>query len=330
MFNGKTTYVLGAGASRDAGYPLASAMGRDLSRWMEARKKDDETLSWIRDRFEDPHDMERVLTTMDDLIAQKRRSSESVLIANTYKPAITQALRTWFLEIREKKEGSYRSFACQVIKQGDTVISFNYDDSLDRQLKFSGLWSLGDGYGFPVEGFKTGSSVKLLKLHGSINWFAALFNGSRGGVFNPDNALGSRPVFVEPDTRFLGYEEADPKTPKSFAFTQPLILPTERKKFYFETNLGPQWKEFWDVIWNQGAADLYRSERVVLCGYSMVAIDERAHRLLLEAISPSALIEVCCGSDSERIVSEFQAIGRTARAAESVFFGDWVRQQTAV
>jgi len=172
--------------------------------------------------------------------------------------------------------------------------------------------------------------VTLLKLHGSINWFAALFNGSRAAVFNLDNALGSRPVFVEPDTRFLGYEEADPRTPKKFGFVQPLILPTERKKFYFETSLGPQWKDFWDVLWNQGAEYLHRSEKVVLCGYSMVAIDERAHRLLLEAISPLALIEVCCGGDTERIVQEFQAVGRTARAAESMFFNDWVRQHAAV
>jgi hypothetical protein len=328
--DGKTTYVLGAGASKDAGYPLASCMGRELSQWMETRGEYDETLLWMRDRFEDPHDMECVLTTMDGIVARNERSVESVLIGNVYKPAIIQALRAWFLEIREKQEGSYRSFAGQVIKQGDTVISFNYDDSLDRQLKVAGLWSLGDGYGFPVEGFEVGSSVTLLKLHGSINWFAALFNGNRGGVVNLDNAFGSRPVFVQPDTRFLGYEETDPRTPKEFGFVPPLILPTERKKFYFETNLGRQWKNFWDVLWSLAAENLHCSEKVVLCGYSMVSIDERAHRLLLEEISPSALIEVCCGGDSERIVNDFQAVGRTARAAESGFFGDWVRQHTTI
>jgi hypothetical protein len=60
----------------------------------------------------------------------------------------------------------------------------------------------------------------------------------------------------------------------------------------------------------------------------MVAIDERAHHLLLDAIGPSADIEVCCGGDSERIVREFQAIGRTARVSKSVFFGDWVKQHS--
>jgi hypothetical protein len=284
----------------------------------------------MRDRFEDPYDIERVLTTMDDIVAKNERSSESTLIGNVYKTAITQAMRFWFLEIRDRQEGSYSSFANQVIKRGDTVISFNYDDSLDRQLKVSGLWSLGDGYGFPVEGFETQSSVTLLKLHGSINWFAALFNGSRGGVANLKNALGSRPVFVEPDTRFLGYEEVDPRTPKKFGFVQPLILPTERKKFYFETSLGPQWKDFWDLLWQRASEDLHSSENVVLCGYSMVAIDERAHRLLLEAISPSALIEVCCGGDTQRIVQEFQAVGRMAHAAESALFSDWVRQHASV
>lgn len=264
MPHGKTTYVLGAGASKDAGYPLASCMGRELSQWMETCGEHDETLLWMRDRFEDPHDMERVLTTMDDIVARNERSAESALIGNVYKPAITQSLRAWFLEIREKQEGSYRSFASQVIKPGDTVISFNYDDSLDRQLKSSGHWSLGDGYGFPVEGFEIGSSVQLLKLHGSINWFAALFNGIRGGVVNLDNALGSRPVFVEPDTLFLGYQEADPRTPKTFGFVQPLILPTERKKFYFETSLGLQWKEF-GMFFGIELRNIYTTARKSFC-----------------------------------------------------------------
>ena len=323
-----TTYVLGAGASKDAGYPLGSSMGQKLTCWMAAHKKYEQTLIWIRERFEDPYDIERVLTKMDDVVARGEPSSESVLIANQYKRDITQALRAWFVEIRERQEGSYSLFARQVVQPGDTVISFNYDDALDRQLKASGLWRLGDGYGFPVEGFETNSPVKLFKLHGSINWFAALFKGMRGGTFNLADAFGSRPVFVPPDTRFLGYaDKSDPRTPNKFAFDQPLILPTKRKKFYFDTNLGPQWKAFWDSLWERAAQDLGRSQKVVLCGYSMVAIDERAHTLLLGAIPTSAQIEVCCGSDTERIIGEFRERGRAARAAESAFFGEWVNQR---
>ena len=47
---------------------------------------------------------------------------------------------------------------------GDTVITFNYDVSLDSKLRQSGKWAIGDGYGFRVEGLPTGSTVRLLKM----------------------------------------------------------------------------------------------------------------------------------------------------------------------
>jgi hypothetical protein len=66
----------------------------------------------------------------------------------------------------------------------DTIISFNYDCLIDDALRRSGnaKWNAATGYCFPsdyvIEGAEywnpakpaTGNSIRLLKLHGSVNW----------------------------------------------------------------------------------------------------------------------------------------------------------------
>ena len=332
----KTTYVMGAGASKDAGYPLARAMGSDLFGWMEKHKPNGDfhaAATALKKMFGLGDDIEVLLTKIDEFLsratAEQWQARER--LANHYKPALIEALRQWFIEIRQRPADSYEQFAEGIVQDGDSIISFNYDVALDRQLKRAGLWKLGDGYGFEVEGFETGSQVVLLKLHGSINWLASLFGGVTSGPFavQRDRAMGDRPVFCELEIDFLGYEnEADCKFPRGgTAGLVPLILPTACKKFYFETNLGRQWEGFWNSLWNRAANALAGSRRIVICGYSLLPVDKRACELLLTNKSTSCRIEVCCGNDSESIVQRLQAAGHDAHTTDKQYFGEWVQHQ---
>ncbi len=76
----------------------------------------------------------------------------------------------------------YHDFlATQWLRPGDTVISFNYDLIMDCSLSKRGDWSLESGYGTYLqpqwlpghseEDESIDSPVKLLKLHGSLNWY---------------------------------------------------------------------------------------------------------------------------------------------------------------
>ncbi len=73
------------------------------------------------------------------------------------------------------------------IKEGDTLITFNYDMVIEESFDNNcNLWSPLDGYGARVQGktfdwcrkwfenhsinYNNQSSVHLLKLHGSLNW----------------------------------------------------------------------------------------------------------------------------------------------------------------
>jgi hypothetical protein len=57
-----------------------------------------------------------------------------------------------------------------LIKLLSGLVTFNYDDSLERELSRAGVWDVSRGYGFPLGAEDTPSKTLLLKLHGSMNW----------------------------------------------------------------------------------------------------------------------------------------------------------------
>ena len=59
-----------------------------------------------------------------------------------------------------------------LLKPGDTIISFNWDLLHESALWRAGKWHFADGYGFPARDAPkdTRSPTKVLKLHGSVNW----------------------------------------------------------------------------------------------------------------------------------------------------------------
>jgi hypothetical protein len=300
-------------------------MGAGLFEWMR-RHADSGCFSFrgaaesLEGSFGNTDDIEELLTRIDELIdcseptADQRRARGQM--ANHDKPALVEAIREWFTEIRQQPAESYRLFAQEIVHPGDVIITFNYDVSLDRELKLADRWQIGDGYGFRMDGLPDGSQVKLLKLHGSVNWLA------------PVPLAEGRPLLDCTELKFLGYPgQSDPLFPKDgMAAIPPMILPARCKKFYFDTSLGQKWKEFWDSRWHCAELALNRSGRVVICGYSLPPIDERACQLLLGTAS-SAHIEVCCGNDTERIVGQLRGSGRNALSARQRLFQDWVDSQ---
>ena len=335
-----TAFVLGAGASRDAGYPFAKDMGRGLLSWMEQAQPEglcdfSGSASFLREAFADAEDIESLLEQMEQVTTPSNATSprERMLaarIANVDRPTLIHGLRRWFEQIdRESSNSSYRHFAEKVIQPNDTVITFNYDVSLDKELKRVGLWEVGDGYGFEIESLPASSRVALLKLHGSINWRALLFGGRRGGlaVNDVDRSLGRRPVLFDYDLKTLGYDHAvDSRLPRDreVAAIDSMVLPVHEKQFFFRTSFGDEWASFWDSLWRKAAAALRTSDRIILCGYSLLPVDERACKMLLEDKELTVPFEVCCGNDSEAIVDRLRTFGRNACVSDHSFFADWV------
>ncbi len=85
-------------------------------------------------------------------------------------------------------------------------------------------------------------------------------------------------------------------------------------------------KDFFDSLWSQAAYALKRAERLVLCGYSLLAVDERACELLLKAPSRSAEVTIVSGSQGQRIARHFKESGfENVKPVESGHFESWVK-----
>jgi len=338
-----TTYVLGAGASCDAGYPLAKTMASELLEWRKRPTHDPDsyaarypaTAHFLEESFAPVENVEDLVTAIHKRIGEyengtREQRARRTLTANEYG-VFKNALRDWFAEIQRGKalaSSAYQDFAKNIVAKGDCVITFNYDVSLERELRLAKRFEVGDGYGFPIEGLPGNSGTKVFKLHGSTNWLALLFGGITSGfsAFQPGNTLSARPVIAKNELSFLGYTDAaDPGFGRGGAALPVMIFPARSKDFYFAANTGNEYAEFWDKLWRQAAEALQSAARVVICGYSLLSVDERARKHLLNDPKKDAEIIVASGGDTERIVNDYREAGYArVVAADEVFFNKWV------
>jgi hypothetical protein len=340
-----TTYVLGAGASRDAGYPLTKTMASELLQWMKRPTHDPDsyagrypaTARFLEESFAPVENVEDLVTAIHKLIDEyengtREQRAKRTLVANEYG-VFKNAVRAWFAEIQQGvalASSAYQDFAKSIVVPGDCIVTFNYDVSLERELRLAGKsprFEVGDGYGFPIEGLPGKSDTKVLKLHGSTSWLALLFGGMTSGfsASQPGNTLSAPPVIAKNDLSFLGYtDEVDPRFGRGGAALPVMIFPARSKDFYFAANTGIEYAEFWDDLWRQAAEALESAARVVICGYSLPSVDERARKHLLNDPKKDAEIVVASGEDTERIVKDYRGAGYArAVAADEVLFQKW-------
>lgn len=332
-----TTYVFGAGASFHAGYPLSAKMGEGLLDFMLNYPMDRYRASaqFLIETFGKSPNVEDMITVIEERIQALAGTENPSDIATrslygTAHGHLAEMLREWFRVIHSAPASLYAEFAEKIIKPGDAVVTFNYDDSLERELRRVGLWDLSNGYGFRLGASDSRSEVLILKLHGSINWIISLFGGVSSGpvAAGPQGAFGGSPVIHLADADYLGYRDFSGRTYTGGGTTLSLILPGRDKQFFFDTSLGPEFKLFWDSLWSQATDAVENSDRLVICGYSMPLADKRARELLLQSRNKEAQVTIVSGTQSEAIAHQFQDEGfRNLEPVRGGHFEDWLRSQ---
>ncbi len=141
-----------------------------------------------------------------------------------------------------------------------SVITFNYDVGTDHALYFAGT---PFSYGLEPA---TGSSLDLLKLHGSLNWGRC---GKCRAIMPLDIALCIQGMTV-PDSAKVNIEVSQrlgllqhcgfPLAP------EPVIVPPTWNKGTYHTQLGQ--------VWRKAAAHLSEAEYIFIIGYSYPSTDE--------------------------------------------------------
>ncbi len=313
-----TTYVLGAGASYHAGYPLAADLGKTLHDWISCNIPEG---NFWRGCIEELHELYGGLEDIESILTELEEcppGSRAATLTGNIRASVKVCIPEFFNGLRKAQALLYDQMASERMKTGDVVITFNYDLACERSLRSAGLWEISDGYGFniPLDAIPP-SKVKVLKLHGSTNWYGPLFGGMRGFFQAGPKSLPSRPTILFPqDFDFLSYSR-ELRDPLSARDSRPGIVPaiitlTRQKRFYVETSSGGrEWEGFWHDIWTQAQCALQSTQKIIIIGYSMPTADEAARTLLFNTSNKDATITICSGSRSTAIRDEFASHGFT-------------------
>lgn len=321
-------YILGAGASKFADFPLGRGLGIFLKREGEVRHNDIQTkkdvasffriadivcneLGWSKD---DIQDFEWLFTEID-LALQKEETlkrfgsnADSVLeaqrackrlISLAFKARSSQLFLPIFKDQTSKNGCADENFVelknkwAKRINHGDTIITFNWDCLQEMILWKERKWNYRDGYGFEIESENGNpSQVLILKLHGSCNWAV----GSLGDPnINVDYLSDMFPGTYNHYSSSEPYGTLDHQ-PISSDFGEMLVNPSYLKNPFNIPALV--------LVWEQAYQRIAKAEEIVVIGYSLPDADLAAITMLSLALRKSPL-------------SNFKFVGNSA-------FGRWV------
>jgi hypothetical protein len=158
------------------------------------------------------------------------------------------------------------------LESGDTILTLNYDTLLDSALVDAG-WDPKD-YGLTggtgkitwsrqrPEPSASLANVKLLKLHGSLNWYVKGSFDKMAEVFakKPSKVVISKP----------------PRTNEFDGFVRQIIPPIYGKFFQHK---------HWQALWNAAHRALVDADTLVIIGCSLVDTDFHLSGMLRNAIN---------------------------------------------
>lgn len=181
-----------------------------------------------------------------------------------------------------------RELFCQ-LRDGDLIITFNWDALAERVLAELDLWTPIDGYGlnFKHLRFRDGplagpgkSAVKVLKLHGSLGWYQAPHRSDGTGI-KLDGHIFLKHMGIACDNE--PFTHGNPLPDTNYAdfmggyWCRPLIV--------YPTFLKAVGGRQFAALWHQAAMALSHADAIDIYGYSLPASDG-AGRVLLNGLRP--------------------------------------------
>ncbi|MEQ1844908.1 MAG: hypothetical protein ABL983_04955 [Nitrospira sp.] len=265
---------------------------------------------------------------------------------------LSELMREFIRRITFARKGEFykedlAAFARMCVKKCVTCITFNYDDVLDQALwevepRVSGnmlyksekkYWDPDGGYGFFVrpsevavhdrDQYMDTTSMVLLKLHGSINWYP--MKGERppynlNAIYHDQDWYTPRRNRPSPDQGLVArHFEPD-----------PFIIPPVLDKTALSNEPVLQ------VVWSLAKDAISRASQVFFVGYSMPVTDMAASFLFNESLEGrSHIIRVVNQStpeNKEQIRSAYRKVFPKLTDDQFEFDGalKWVREVSAI
>ncbi len=281
---GRRVFVTGAGFTRAfaANAPLlVDDFGNDeLVEKVRGLPKASQLLESERSRHSNGFiDLERLMTRLDALMPYDYSHKAVDEIDFLY----AELKRSFLSRLSHARSGpvaadDIRAFAQHCAASGGTCITFNYDDFLDEALSKSAPWNPDWGYGFfcrsslaavsAIDGDRMVSRMLLLKLHGSVNWWARLGYGEP----YPLAAITHHQSWGDQRASYLHPHVARHLEP------EPLIVPPVLTK----SGLAAQ--PVLRLVWTRAFDRLAAADGVTFVGYSFPPTDAAARVLFSEAL----------------------------------------------
>jgi hypothetical protein len=265
------TFILGAGFSREQGFPLVYGLKERVIHFVEAERHPAHERFLVKD---DNYERGEFYAGLEYIDPDANMGYEEVLIALSHHlgeksedPCFTtrDILRTgaarllWCIDyFNPRPEGCYENFVdhLNAAPGGAAVITFNWDILLERALTAVDVrWSYsvaGDG------------SVAVIKPHGSLNWSSFRQNPSLVAEYPHWQPI--RPGST------LSFDSADP-----LANTDRQDINSDLRYCLYpgDPDLPTSHPDI-GLLWNDAVSAIRGSEKVVFIGYSLPEYDSFA------------------------------------------------------
>ena len=158
----------------------------------------------------------------------------------------------------EEQRQLLSDFIEKALPIGSAIITFNYDTILERYLMETNKWDPNNGYGISFANSpanvvrKDSFDIKILKLHGSLNWQYTAANEDIELVWNNELA-------------YVGRVDGGP-----LGGTQ-WVIPS-----WIKTFLNPKLAQVWRIA----SISLSKADEIYVIGYSLPLPDSAVHALL--------------------------------------------------
>ena len=341
----KRVFILGAGASRFAGYPLSLELWQFIrdksdSRSFNAKRRRDVLEEMDRilkvlppDEWDRPN-LEKLFTLLE--LADREVGPFGIMHAKweQIRPKviwmISEALQ-WHeyqfqgaLRAGSSSRGYLQNLGASpdsesilskwtmLLRKGDTLIEFNWDLLHEAALFRAEKWHYADGYGFVCADAPAGisSPIKILKLHGSVNWAQ-------------ENEQDCNPAIEYKAVFFAGSRDDHDIPGKSYGKENEgrnLVIPTYLKDMALNKLLVQLWNQAFDALSNAG--------EIFVIGYSLYPADALTRQLLALALSRNFALKeiqvISPGTGLDHWDSFCGAIGKERKSIPTTF-EDWVR-----
>lgn len=268
----KTVYVLGAGFSKEAGFPLTKEF-TDKKTIVEFRnhlnksdrKRIDKVSEYFLNRIDNNYCDDNIESILNHIAVADYLDMESTTEGNRSYPSsrIFKDL-LWYLARLLKERAKckippeYNKFVKYVHDNHFPIISFNYDMIIETVLH-----ELGVNCDYGVDTTPIENSTLLMKMHGSVNWIYC--TKCKQFVFYPDYQA----------SKVLEKKSKCPSCKKPNLET--IIIPPILYKDTFYKH--PGYEKLIRQLWGFANDELVTANKVVFIGFSMSETDAYAQEL---------------------------------------------------